>query len=42
MLVCKLLCYLLYDNQLRLKEPQNKESFLTWNDADAKIAKQIK
>ena len=27
----------LYDNQLRLKEPQNKESFLTWEDADKQI-----
>ena len=31
----------LYDNQLRLKEPQNRESFLTWNDADSQIAKKL-
>ncbi|MFT5761581.1 MAG: MoCo/4Fe-4S cofactor protein with predicted Tat translocation signal [Polaribacter sp.] len=31
----------LYDNQLRLKEPQNKESFLTWDDADGQIAKKL-
>lgn len=31
----------LYDNQLRLKEPQNKESFLTWDDADSQIAKKL-
>ena len=27
----------LYDSQLRLKEPQNRESFLTWDDADKQI-----
>ncbi|NVK53858.1 MAG: TAT-variant-translocated molybdopterin oxidoreductase [Flavobacteriaceae bacterium] len=27
----------LYDNQLRLKEPQDKEAFLTWDDADKQI-----
>ncbi|MFT4575762.1 MAG: MoCo/4Fe-4S cofactor protein with predicted Tat translocation signal [Polaribacter sp.] len=27
----------LYDSQLRLKEPQNKESFLTWDAADTQI-----
>ncbi|PKH50259.1 quinol:cytochrome C oxidoreductase [Tenacibaculum sp. Bg11-29] len=27
----------LYDDELRLKEPQNRESFLTWDDADAQI-----
>jgi MoCo/4Fe-4S cofactor protein with predicted Tat translocation signal len=31
----------LYDNQLRLKEPQNKESFLTWEDANTQIAKKL-
>ena len=31
----------LYDNQLRLKEPQNKESFLTWDDADKQIAAKL-
>ncbi|MFN0728194.1 TAT-variant-translocated molybdopterin oxidoreductase [Polaribacter gochangensis] len=31
----------LYDGQLRLKEPQNKESFLTWDDADSQIAKKL-
>jgi molybdopterin-containing oxidoreductase family iron-sulfur binding subunit len=31
----------LYDNQLRLKEPQNKESFLTWDDANSQIAKKL-
>ncbi|MGJ8745533.1 TAT-variant-translocated molybdopterin oxidoreductase [Polaribacter sp.] len=27
----------LYDEKLRLKEPQDTESFLTWDDADAQI-----
>lgn len=27
----------LYDSELRLKEPQDRESFLTWQDADSKI-----
>lgn len=31
----------LYDNQLRLKEPQNRESFLTWDDADKQIGAKL-
>ena len=31
----------LYDEKLRLKEPQDKESFLTWEDADAKIGAKL-
>ena len=31
----------LYDSQLRLKEPQNKESFLTWDDADKQIGTKL-
>ncbi|WP_347173492.1 TAT-variant-translocated molybdopterin oxidoreductase [Polaribacter uvawellassae] len=31
----------LYDNQLRLKEPQDRESFLTWDDANTQIAKKL-
>ncbi len=31
----------LYDNQLRLKEPQNRESFLTWDDADKQITTKL-
>jgi len=31
----------LYDKQLRIKEPQNKKSFLTWDDADDQIAKKL-
>ncbi|QVY64673.1 TAT-variant-translocated molybdopterin oxidoreductase [Polaribacter sp. Q13] len=31
----------LYDEKLRLKEPQDKESFLTWADADAKIGAKL-
>ncbi len=27
----------LYDDELRLKEPQNRDSFLTWEDADSQI-----
>ncbi|WP_341220351.1 TAT-variant-translocated molybdopterin oxidoreductase [Polaribacter atrinae] len=31
----------LYDEKLRLKEPQDKESYLTWADADAKIGAKL-
>ncbi|MDN3620884.1 TAT-variant-translocated molybdopterin oxidoreductase [Polaribacter undariae] len=31
----------LYDEQLRLKEPQDKEAFLTWADADSKIGAKL-
>jgi molybdopterin-containing oxidoreductase family iron-sulfur binding subunit len=31
----------LYDSQLRLKEPQNRESFLTWEDADKQIGAKL-
>jgi len=31
----------LYDSQLRLKEPQNKKSFLTWDDADKQIGAKL-
>jgi MoCo/4Fe-4S cofactor protein with predicted Tat translocation signal len=31
----------LYDNQLRLKEPQDSASFLTWDDANSQIAKKL-
>jgi MoCo/4Fe-4S cofactor protein with predicted Tat translocation signal len=31
----------LYDSQLRLKEPQNRESFLTWDDADKQIGSKL-
>ncbi len=31
----------LYDSQLRLKEPQNRESFLTWDDADKQIGAKL-
>ena len=31
----------LYDSQLRLKEPQNRDSFLTWDDADKQIGTKL-
>ena len=31
----------LYDSQLRLKEPQNSASFLTWDDADKQISAKL-
>jgi len=31
----------LYDSQLRLKEPQNRASFLTWDDADKQIGTKL-
>ncbi len=31
----------LYDEKLRLQEPQDKEAFLTWDDADAQIVSKL-